>query len=138
MELHGKKNTFGKDIDMDIDWFKNNYLELINNKKSYKEMIDFCCGGDCIVNNRICECLMNMGISYEIYTGDLNNNEYGILQYFIVSNLASEELQKRTNETVIYFKDADLYLLCVTHYGTDWDYVPANWKRVEEYLEQFE
>ena len=33
---------------------------------------------------------------------------------------------------VVYNDELDLYLLCVTHFGTMWSGVPSNWKSLEE------
>ena len=36
----------------------------------------------------------------------------------------------------MYNEELDLYILCVTHCGTGWDYVQANWKNEEEFEEE--
>ena len=45
-----------------------------------------------------------------------------IFQYFIVDNNGAEILEE-CNEIVYYCETLDLYMWCVTHWGTSWDYV---------------
>ena len=46
-----------------------------------------------------------------------------IFQYYIISESGAELLRDYTNEIVIYCEKLDMYLWCITHYGTSWDYV---------------
>lgn len=46
-----------------------------------------------------------------------------IYQYYIINEGGAEILQEYTNELVMYNSDLDLYVWCVDHWGTSWDYV---------------
>lgn len=47
-------------------------------------------------------------------------NTPDIFQFYIVDDIRFLEMN---NEIVYYCEDLDLYIWCVTHYGTSWDYV---------------
>ena len=139
---------------------KEFFKELKEKRKSYKDMIDFCCDS-LIMNNCIINELSKNNIYFDNYCGsecyyiDNNGNEITskqaeemeldeyceeyaeIYQYFIISEQDAERLKEYTNEIVYYNEDFGLYLLGVTHLGTSWDYVPSNWKSLDEYCEQF-
>ena len=128
--------------------------ELKEKRKTYAEMVDFCCGDQLILNNSIVE-FMNKNDYYdyeiicgsektyynadgdeiseeEYYETENGNEEYDdIFQYYIITGSAAERFEKYTNELVIYYSDADIYLLCVKHFGTAWSCVSANWKENE-------
>lgn len=55
-----------------------------------------------------------------------------IYQYYIISSSDADRLADFTHQLVIYNEDLDLYLLCVKHFGTMWEDVPADWKEPEE------
>ena len=78
---------------------------------------------------------------YEGFTRKKNNlcrydeesDEYvDIYQQYIITSQDAERLAEYTNEIVVYNDELDLYLLCVTHFGTMWSGVPSNWKSLEE------
>jgi predicted 3-demethylubiquinone-9 3-methyltransferase (glyoxalase superfamily) len=46
-----------------------------------------------------------------------------VFQYFIISDNGAEILKYWTDEIVMYNSALDMYVWCVTHYGTSWDYV---------------
>lgn len=54
-----------------------------------------------------------------------NDNYYDIYQYFIIDNCLAQSLEQHTNEIIYYHREYDIYLLGVTHCGTSWDYVGA-------------
>lgn len=62
---------------------------------------------------------------FEYYDDDGSIQE--VIQWFLTS--ASEDevrwLEKSFNLKFSYSEMLDLYVLCVTHYGTSWDYVPC-------------
>lgn len=129
--------------------------QLREERPTYKDMIKFCCD-DMILNNYLIEELAKNGIYVEFYSGtdsyyiDNNGNEISqaqadkmdyeeyseqykdIYQYYIIDRNSADRLSEFTNEIVMYNDDLDLYFLCVTHWGTGWDYVPANWKDPDE------
>ena len=119
-------------------------------RQSYSEMIDLCCGENMILNNIIYEELEKIGKEFKVYCGkfekyynedgeEITEDEYfetensysqpvEIYQYYIIDSRSAERLAEYTNEIVFYNEDTDLYLLGVTHYGTPWTSVQANWK----------
>lgn len=125
--------------------------EAAKEKPTYKDMIDFCCDS-LVLSNYLVEELAKVNIFFDTYCGSdhyyynsdgeeitesefYNQEESGaydgyaeVYQYYIISSLDAERLATYTNELVIYNSDLDLYLLCVCHFGTAWDRVPANWK----------
>ena len=136
--------------------YKKEFLkELREDRTNYKDMIDFCCDS-LIMNNYIIQELAKNEIYFDNYCGsecyyiDNNGNEitskqaekmdfdeyseeyYDIFQYFIIDGQAADRLAEYTNEIVLYNSDLDMYILAVTHWGTSWDYVPANWKELDE------
>lgn len=127
--------------------------ELRAERKSYLDMIDFCCDS-CLLNNGIVPELEKSGFCFDFYCGSLekyvdeNDNEITeeeyyesesahiyydqIFQYYIISERDAERLADFTSEVVIFNEELDLYILCVTHCGTAWSGVPANWKNIKD------
>ena len=113
----------------------NEFLkELKEKRKTYAEMIDFCCD-NLILNNYIIEELSKKGYFFDFYCGtdydEKNDIYFDIYQYFIISERDAERLSEYTNEIVFYNEELDLYILGVTHCGTAWAGVSANWKEEE-------
>lgn len=104
---------------------------LKETRKDYRAMIDFCCDG-LVLNNDIMPALISNGFEFETYCGtdyDEENDYYlDVFQYFIINDRDAKRLSEYTNELVYYCEPLDLYILGVTHFGTAWDGVPANWK----------
>lgn len=104
---------------------------LKETRKDYRAMIDFCCD-DLVLNNDIMPALISNGFEFETYCGidyDEENDYYlDVFQYFIINDRDAERLSEYTNELVYYCEPLDLYILGVTHFGTAWNGVPANWK----------
>lgn len=139
------------------EWELENLKALRTNYKTYRAMIEYC-GDDLILNNDIMKELTGDGYYFELDSGDdmyylnsegdyITREEYeerlengedvreefeDIYQYFIISARTAEYLARYTNELIYYCERLDLYLLAVTHFGTSWDGVPANWKDPEE------
>lgn len=138
--------------------YNKEFVQRMNEeRKTYRDMIEFCCE-DMVLNNYILQELYKKGFYFETYTGKdyyytdedgntITEEEYqkkidngeeayeqyeDIYQYYIISNCSAERLKDYTNEIVLYCEELDLNLLCVTHFGTAWDGVPANWKTPEE------
>jgi len=134
----------------------NNFLkELREERKTYKKMFDFCCD-DAILNNDLIAELSKKGYMFDPYCGNdcyyvdkdgdyITADQYeeqeeegaeqiynDIYQYFIINYADAERFKEFTNELILYNDELDLYILCVTHYGTAWDCVPANWQELEE------
>ena len=147
-----------------MDKFDKEFLKKLKEKrKNYQSMIDYCCDS-LILNNDIQARLEEEGFDFDIYCGSLLTyyNEKGeeiteeqaaeiddpveeleeerkeIYQSFIISEQDAERLAKWTDEIVTYCEELDLYLLNVTHFGTLWEGVPANWKNADSEGEQEE
>ena len=55
---------------------------------------------------------------------NLNDSHYAeIFQYYIIDENGAEILKDYTDEIVMYNAELDMYVWCVTHWGTSWDYV---------------
>lgn len=63
----------------------------------------------------------------ELYWEDEDGEEVwtDVYQFFLIDHLTSDFLKKCTNEIIFYSEKLDLDVLCVTHWGTSWDYVGA-------------
>lgn len=137
-----------------MEQYEKEFLnELREKRATYSDMIDFCCD-NCILNNEIVSELETADFYFDFYCGDLveyydengkeiteeeaeeneNSETYykEIYQYYIISEHDAERLADYTNEIVLYNKRLDLYILCVTHCGTAWNCVPANWKNIKD------
>ena len=137
-----------------MEQYEKDFLnELREKRTTYADMIDFCCD-NCLLNNYIYDKLSESGYYFDTYCGSLEQyvdetgeeiteEEYHesenahihyeeVYQYYIISEIDAERLADYTNEVVIYNEDLDLYILCVTHFGTAWSGVPSNWKDPEK------
>ena len=55
---------------------------------------------------------------------NLNDPHYEeVYQYYIISDNGADILKRYTHEIVMYNAELDMYVWCVTHWGTSWDYV---------------
>lgn len=118
------------------NWKKEFIAELKEKRTTYADMIDFCCD-NMVLNNSIMPELSARGFYFDVYCApDNDDDEYyyddEIYQQFIISERDAERLAEYTNEIVYFNEELDLYLLCVTHYGTMWSGVSANWKSENE------
>ena len=72
----------------------------------------------------------NIVEDYE-YLEIVNGTEYDengdycidIYQYYIINDDTAKRLMEYTNEIIYYHNRLDIYILGVTHYGTNWQYV---------------
>lgn len=123
--------------------------QLKKSRLDYGSMIEFCCN-HVLLNNYIYEALSSAGYYFDFYCGNLieyydkdgnevSEEEYeniddgcisykDVYQYYLISGQDAERLREFTKEVVIYNEELDIYLLCVTHYGTAWSGISANWK----------
>ena len=58
---------------------------------------------------------------------DPDGNPIDIYQSWIIDNLLSEFLVEHTHEYVAYYEPLDIHVLGVSHWGTSWDYVGAEY-----------
>lgn len=78
--------------------------------------------GEPILNNQIR--MVTRHSDFDSWELVLGNDSYDdIYQEYIISGGAFDFLERYTNEIVYYNQDLDIYLWCVTHFGTSWDYV---------------
>lgn len=84
-----------------------------------------------ILNNR-----MRIATRYtdmDLWELVLGEDEYDdIYQEYIISDGAFDFLKRYTDAIVYYNEELDVYLWCVTHFGTSWDYVLTDIKLVTE------
>lgn len=111
----------------------NEFLkELRETRPTYADMVEFCTD-NLILNNEIVPKLMEQGYYFELYCGNDYNEEEDtfddIFQYYIIDNQGAERFAEYTNEIVYYCEDLELFVLGVTHCGTSWKSVNADWKR---------
>lgn len=142
-------------------YIKDFLNEQKEKRPTYKDMIDFCCDS-MILNNYIIQETEKSGYYWEMESGSdcyytdangdyITEEEYyqkeeagedvyqgyeEIYQYFIIGSQDAERLEIYTNEIIFYCEALDLYILGVTHWGTAWGGVPANWKEPEEENEE--
>lgn len=78
-------------------------------------------------NGELKEELEELNKQLEEMNEALNNPCYAdIYQYFIIDSSGAEILANWTNEIVYYNEELDMYVWCVTHWGTSWNYVLTN------------
>ena len=82
--------------------------------------------GDMILNNDIFGAVDPW--NWELAWGE---DECEIYQFYIISERGYEILRDFTDEVVYYNSELDLYLWCITHFGTSWDYVLTDIKLKE-------
>lgn len=137
-----------------MEQYQKDFLKELREKRTtFADMIDFCCD-NCLLSNEIVPELEKSGFYFDFYCGDLveyydengniiteeeaaeseNAETYykEIYQYYIISERDAERLADYTREIVLYNERLDLYILCVTHCGTAWNGIPANWKNPEK------
>jgi hypothetical protein len=109
-------------------------------KISYEELAKRV--GDCVLNNEIHKQHYD---DFELYNGKddycyKHNNEAeceeknegcdyeykDIYQEYIITQSGAEYLKRNTNEIVYYSGKLDMYLWCITHFGTNWSGVFTN------------
>lgn len=117
------------------NWKKEFIAELKEKRTTYADMIDFCC--DALILNNSIQCELECkGFYFYDFCGNSWDEEADEgaewYQQFIISERDAERLAEYTNEIVVYCEELDLYLLCVTHFGTMWSGVSANWKSENE------
>ena len=120
MRLYGNK-VFGKEVSK--YGLENGYLD-------YRTLAKIT--GGMVLNNNIFE---YAGYENWQLENGLEENEYGdfyeVYQYYIISESGAVFLAVYTDELVYYHEDLDMYLWCVTHFGTSWDYVLTDIKLIK-------
>lgn len=118
----------------------NEFLkELRETRPTYADMVEFCTD-NLILNNDIMNDLTNKGYYFELYCSsdynEQNDTFVDIYQYYIIDEQGAERFAEYTNEIVYYCEELDLYILGVTHCGTPWRGVDANWKEDKDIEEE--
>lgn len=121
-----------------------NDYELQRNRVSYSNLINYYCDNMVLCNNisesdtfreelydAIYNCWDIMDEDERIEHDDDYDNylsSFDIFQYYItdMNDYEVERLRELNNELIVYSSDLDCYVLCVTHYGTSWNYVLTN------------
>lgn len=65
-----------------------------------------------------------------ISDGDTQHKD--IYQYYIIPEYAAEFLKEYTDEIILYNERINMFLWCITHYGTSWNYVLTDIKIMED------
>lgn len=99
-----------------------------NKIDSYADMFNYCTGGNAILNNDIVRCLMFHGYSFDVIGDNDIEEDDEIFSYYIINYASARRFAELTNEIVISYDALNLNILCVTHWGTPWESVPANWR----------
>lgn len=97
-----------------------NEYEKQNKRLSYSNMLKVYTDDCYILNNTIANKFDFDFLDESMY--DLEESTT-IYQFYIISEYTAEQLQKHTNEIILYNADLDMYLLGVGHFGTSWSYV---------------
>lgn len=83
--------------------------------------------GNRILNNYIMEFV---GFeNWELVLGDEEDSD--IYQYYIITDPGYELLRDLTDEIVYYNEELGMFLWCITHFGTGWDYILTDIKLEE-------
>lgn len=118
---------------------KKFFEDLRSERDSYDKMIEFCCDS-LIMNNDIINELSSAGFVFDTYCGveyDDETDEYvDVYQLFIIGEEDAERLARYTEELVYYCESLGLYILGVSHCGTAWCCVSANWKTVDAFCSE--
>lgn len=76
---------------------------------------------------------------YEYLTLE-NGNDYNeeedtyeeVYQYYIIDDDTAKRLIDNTDELIYYDNELDIYILGVTHFGTNWHYVLTDFKLIKD------
>ena len=89
---------------------------------TYNKAVKFL-GNDLVLCNNIVD--IDDCLDFRFSLEDEDGNQVDIFQYFLTdcSEDDVEFLEKTFNLLFAYSEKLDLFVLCVNHYGTSWDYV---------------
>lgn len=111
---------------MEYRWIKENELnsyEKENKRLSYANL--FYNDDNMILCNNIIDDYGEL----EQVNGFNDNDDYDeIYQYYIISDNLANRLINNTHEIIYHHNKLDIYVLGVTHYGTNWSYVLTDFK----------
>lgn len=66
------------------------------------------------------------------YEGEVSEEYDEIYQYFIITGGGAEYLKRFTDDLVMYSEKLDMYLWCITFWGTPWSGVDRDVRTYEE------
>ena len=106
-----------------------NEYEKENKRLSYKNLFY---NDDALI---LCNNIASDYEDLEIVNGEDYDDEYDeyteIFQYYIIDDSTAQRLMDETNEIIYYHNRLDIYILGVTHYGTNWGYVLTKFELIE-------
>ena len=73
----------------------------------------------------LCNNIMHYYENLQLENGDDSVDE--VFQFYIIDDDCAQRLKRHTDEIIYYWEDLDVYVLGVTHYGTNWDFVGAEY-----------
>lgn len=104
---------------------ENKYLSYANLFYNYDSLI-------------LCNNIINDYEDMELINGNNYNEEEEedtyteIYQYYIIDDETARRLIENTDTIIYYHNRLDIYVLGVTHYGTNWHYVLTDFKLVKD------
>ena len=63
---------------------------------------------------------------------DIEQEVIDIYQWYIISDLGAQFLMRETDEIIMHDEELDVYVWCITHWGTSWGYVLTSIELEEE------
>ena len=107
-------------------YFYGHEISKYGLEQGYVDYATLCKPINMVLNNDIMEKTSNIGF-WEPVQG-FDNDENGdnireIFQFYIIDDNGAKMLQELTDEILFYNEEIDMWLLAVTHYGTNWSYV---------------
>lgn len=119
--------------------FKNDIEEDFNNKYLYGNLSYATLCKLCFTDMVLCNDIVKIE-DYSIYDNmeyerneDDEDDEYPeIYQWFIVEPHDYWFEQYKDNFVMTYSDELNVWILCVTHFGTGWSYVPTDVKIIDE------
>lgn len=119
--------------------FKNDIERDFNNEYLYGNLSFATLCKLCFTDMVLCNDIQNID-DYSIYDNmeyerkeDDEDDEYPeIYQWFIVDTYEYWFEQYKENFVMTYSDKLNVWILCVTHWGTSWDYVATDIKIIEE------
>ena len=107
-------------------YFYGHEISKYGLEHGYVDYATLCKPINMVLNNDIMEKTSNIGFWEPVQGFDEDedgNNLQEIFQFYIIDDNGAKMLQELTNEILFYNEELDMWLLAVTHYGTNWSYV---------------
>ena len=107
-------------------YFYGHEISKYGLEQGYVDYATLCKPINMVLNNDIMEKTSNIGFWEPVQGFDNDedgNNIREIFQFYIIDDNGAKMLQELTDEILFYNEEIDMWLLAVTHYGTNWSYV---------------